>query len=372
MGHAYRWVATDRARLVPGQTGSACSRRPWPPTCRGPYIHELNGACSPPFTGCGHDGQPQQPLVCTYPNDRRRMQAWRPVVATALICALLTLLGEPGPTFASSAECGALTADLNGDGAVDLQDFFILADQFGGKCERPTAGQTLRVELPGAIGMDFVWVTPGTFTMGGQLGLPPHPVRLSRGYYMATTEVTQAQWQAVMGTSPWAGKPYAQVGPNLPAVYISSYDVQALANTLNRAAGDSLYRLPTEAEWECACRAGTTSVWSFGDDEGPLGQYAWYSGNAAVYQPVATRLPNPWGLYDMHGNAWEWCSDFYTAYPSLGDTVVVDPNEPLGPTFERVTRGGMGPAQSTGSAYRLSYNASGRSWSCGARLVRVR
>ena len=112
--------------------------------------------------------------------------------------------------------------------------------------------------------------------MGDAAYAPAHEVRLTRGYYMARTELTQGQWQSVMGTSPWSDQSDVQPSPSNPAVYLSWDDVQGLVSRLNQAAGESLYRLPSEAEWEYACRAGTTTAWSFGDDVERLGGYGWY------------------------------------------------------------------------------------------------
>ena len=100
---------------------------------------------------------------------------------------------------------------------------------------------------------------------------PAHEVTISQGFWLATYETTQAQWEAVMETTPWVGQDRVQGNPNHPAVYISWEDVHGFIHRLNEAVGDSLYRLPPEAAWEYACRAGTTTLWSFGDDESQLG-----------------------------------------------------------------------------------------------------
>jgi len=195
--------------------------------------------------------------------------------------------------------------------------------------------------------MEFVWIDPGTFMMGTpeeqeQLlrnkGLwdvwfrseqPAHEVTISKGFYFGKYEITQGQWEAVMGSN----QSYFE-GANRPVEGVSWHDVQVFITKLNLAAGDSLYRLPTEAEWEYACRAGTTTLWSFGDDENQLTNYAWYEGNSPNgTKEVGQRLPNSWGLYDMHGNVEEWCQEWYRNYSSDAQT---------NPNFEfcRVTRGG--------------------------------
>lgn len=192
------------------------------------------------------------------------------------------------------------------------------------------ANEEITVDLPGGATMDFVWIEPGTFMMGtpeseqGRLTNegwegPQHEVTITQGYYLGKYEVTQGQWQAVMGTTPWSGKGSVQENPNHPAVYmtVSMFEGGAFYERLNEA--EELYRLPTEAEWEYACRAGTTTKWSFGDDESQLGDYAWHMGNSyslgeGYAHAVGTKLPNAWGLHDMHGNVWEPVLDWWSLY----------------------------------------------------------
>ncbi|NKB70029.1 MAG: SUMF1/EgtB/PvdO family nonheme iron enzyme [Candidatus Latescibacteria bacterium] len=208
--------------------------------------------------------------------------------------------------------------------------------------------------------MEMVWIEAGVYMMGtslpGALAMgsyaerrryvdegPQHEVTISRGFWLGKYELTQGQWEAVMGTRPWVGQDHrVKSVADHPAVYISWDDAQAFAARLNQAAGDSLYRLPTEAEWEYACRAGTSTRWSFGDDESLLGGYAWYRDNVKTNvnnldaNPVGQKKPNPWGLYDMYGNAWEWCLDWYGYYLNRPQ---VDPTGPPTGT-QRVRRGG--------------------------------
>ena len=194
-----------------------------------------------------------------------------------------------------------------------------------------------------SIGMEFVEISKGDF----QMGRPAGQVRVSfsEGFELGKTEVTQGQWQAVMGTEPWAGQQDVKIGKDLAASYVSWNDATAFCQKLTGLerkagklkAGES-YRLPTEAQWEYACRAGTTTTYSFGDDKKQLGQYAWFDGNTAGEQyahAVGFKRPNPWGLRDMHGNVWEWCSDWY------GEKLLVGA-DPVGPGggSDRVFRGG--------------------------------
>ena len=201
-------------------------------------------------------------------------------------------------------------------------------------------------------GVEMVLIPTGEFTMGDDRGeddeRPAHRVRIN-AFYMDVTEVTQASFQALMGRNPAKfaapDKPVERISWHAALQYCNMrsqrdglqpcYDLKTLACDY---AADG-YRLPTEAEWEYACRAGTTTRWSFGDDAGKLKDYAWYKPNAAKKtHPVVAKRPNPWGLFDMHGNVAEWCQDFYAeAYPG-GDSV----QDPRGPASgeDRVLRGG--------------------------------
>jgi len=172
------------------------------------------------------------------------------------------------------------------------------------------------VDLGGQT-MRFAFLPAGKFRMGsprqerGRLGQegPQHTVTISRVCYIARTEVTQAQWQAVMGTEPWKGKPFTKADDACAATYINWADAWAFCNKLSQKTGKT-FRLPTEAEWEYACRGGTATAYCFGDSEAGLGNYAWYDQNAhsagrKYAHRVAQKNPNAWGLYDAHGNVWE-------------------------------------------------------------------
>ena len=199
----------------------------------------------------------------------------------------------------------------------------------------------------------FAWIEPGRFLMGSPESEPgresdegpQHAVTIGRGFYLAKYPVTRGQWERVMGTAPWSQGSCAPSSPHHPAVYISWHDVQEFIGRLNAASSEQLYRLPTEAEWEYACRAGTTTSWSFGDDRSQLPAHACYldsDGNAAAQdaRAVGTRLPNPWGLHDVHGNVWEWCQDTYSPSTYSESPGVDPPGPPGGPDSARVIRGG--------------------------------
>ncbi|HEX42978.1 MAG TPA: formylglycine-generating enzyme family protein [Phycisphaerales bacterium] len=217
-------------------------------------------------------------------------------------------------------------------------------------------------------GVKMVLLPAGTFTMGepGEIDAPPHEVTLS-AFYIDVHLVTQADYERVMGANPSRWKapdnPVEQVRWSDAVRYCNKrseleglepcYDIEKW--TCDFAADG--YRLPTEAEWEYACRAGTQTAWFFGPDASRLGDYAWFQANASGRpQPVGRKKPNPWGLYDMIGNLWQWCNDFYQV-----DYYEQSPQQdPTGPdTGEtKVVRGGAWKftADACRSAYR--YNES--------------
>ena len=200
-----------------------------------------------------------------------------------------------------------------------------------------------------SFAQDMISVPAGAFLMGatetemrqcGRVGheFPLHQVTLS-AFAISAYPVTQAQWQAVMGNNPSRFK-----SADRPVENVSWQDCQEFIATLNATVGTLhvtplQYRLPTEAEWECACRAGTQTIWPFGNDPEPIGQYAWFNGNAGNQtHPVGKFLPNAWGAYDMLGNVWEWCADWFDE-----EYYASSPMEnPQGPTSgqTRVLRGG--------------------------------
>ena len=238
--------------------------------------------------------------------------------------------------------------------------------------------EEITIPMPGGVTMEFVLVQHGHFTMGSPFSEPgrgsdegpQHQVTIAKGFYLGKHEVTQRQWQAVMGTSPWSEQIHVQTNPDHPAVYVSWNDTKEFIKKLNQAAESEVYRLPSEAEWEYACRGGTTTRWSFGDDESQLCEYAWYFGDRSRYRTkeVGRKQPNPWGLYDMHGNVYEWCRDWYGSYSSSAQ---VDPTGPASGSF-RVARGGdfNSHAQLVRSAHRSLNSQPGRFGHIGFRLLR--
>ena len=189
--------------------------------------------------------------------------------------------------------------------------------------------------------MEFVKIPAGSYMRGCNANwencssdeTPQRRISIS-SFWLGTYEVTQAQWVEVMGSNPSKFK-----GRNNPVEQVSWHDAQEFVRRLNAKEGHNRYRLPTEAEWEYAARAGSTSAYSFGDEEDNLGAYAWFDGNSGEKtHPVGQKRPNNWGLYDMHGNVWEWVQDWYGKnYYASSPT-----ENPRGPSAgeNRVLRGG--------------------------------
>jgi formylglycine-generating enzyme required for sulfatase activity len=231
-----------------------------------------------------------------------------------------------------------------------------------------------------AFGMTFVYIPAGTFDMGSPEEEPDrdldetlHPVTLSRGFYLQESETTQAQWEAVTGENP---SRFKACGPDCPVESVSWEMCEAFARRLSELDPERTYRLPTEAEWEYACRAGTRTPYWIGDclethQANFNGNYALSGCTLGVYRetplPVKSFPPNPWGLYDMHGNVGEWCADRYGDYP--GGAVTDPAGTDIG-TF-RVFRGGSWYANpaTCRSANREAGNPQGRYHSKGLRLL---
>lgn len=192
-------------------------------------------------------------------------------------------------------------------------------------------------------GMELKLILSGTFTMGSNATYadfegerPAHSVTITSNYYMGVTEVTQSQYQTLIGSNP-----SSNVGDNLPVVNVTWNDAAAFCERLSTQTGH-VYRLPTDAEWEYAGRAGTTGRFFWGDDESLAGDYCWYESNSGgrIYD-VKTKSPNAWGLYDMAGNVEEWVSDLYNMMSSSSQTDPQGPGQDAwGGTTNHVLRGG--------------------------------
>lgn len=246
------------------------------------------------------------------------------------------------------------------------------------------AGQ---VRHDNGLKMKFVWCPPGTFTMADSIYNPkkinepiklaPVIVTLSKGYWIGQFEVTRSEWKQVMKTRPWHH--FAIDDARLPADYITWNDAMDFCRKLTqqeRHAGRLPeaweYALPTEAQWERACRAGTQTRFSFGDDESKLGEYAWYYENSSrarlqLLHPVGQKKANPWGIYDMYGNVLEWCRDLYAEKPPGGRDPEVKPQSPA--DSHRVIRGGfaISSAPQCESGYRQMASPGYRDGNFGGR-----
>jgi serine/threonine protein kinase len=226
--------------------------------------------------------------------------------------------------------------------------------------------------LTNSVGMKLKFVNAGhSFIMGAESDARPdqrpHKVRLSQPFYIGIHQVTNAHWRQVMGRVPSRGK-----DDEWPVEQVSWHDAIEFCRTLSelpaeRRAG-RIYRLPTEAEWEFACLAGTTTAYSFGNDESLLPDHAWFEENSGGHaHPVGKKKPNAWGIFDMHGNVCEWCSDWYADYP---DESVTDPSGPADGT-DRVLRGGGwdNDAQWCTAAWRNALNPSDSGEGLGFRVA---
>jgi formylglycine-generating enzyme required for sulfatase activity len=191
--------------------------------------------------------------------------------------------------------------------------------------------------------LEMVFIPAGEFMMGspeGEKGRrvdegPVHRVRITKPFYLAKHETTQALWMQVMGENPSKLQ-----SAKSPVEQVSWDDCQKFLARLNQMVQSSGFRLPTEAEWEYACRAGSGTAYCFGDEDGEFGEYAWYVENSdTTTHEVGQKKPNAWGLHDTHGNMWEWCQSWYGKYDSPAGKVVENPPGPRGGDA-RVIRGG--------------------------------
>ena len=245
-----------------------------------------------------------------------------------------------------------------------------------------------------SIGMKLVLIPPGEFQMGSPKELieeelrlhggdgwyrdylpgegPQHRVRITKPYWLGATHVTQEEYQRVMGSNPSK----FQGDPQRPVEQVSWDDAVEFCQRLSALPGEKAakrrYALPTEAQWEHACRAGTTTRWHAGDNEAGLGDVAWFNTNAGGQtHPVGQKHANAWGLYDMHGNVWEWCQDWYDK-EYYAKSPMDDPAGPPGGSY-RVFRGGswLHPAWHCRSALRFRHLPSTRYNDLGFRASQV-
>ena len=289
-------------------------------------------------------------------------------------------------TLGANAPAGAQIAPDTG-----LFTWTPAEEQVPGKCDiavtvegpdgqREQAGFTvtvtrpsLTVDLGSGVTMEFVPISAGGFLMGSPKGEgqssehPQHHVRITKPFYLGKYEVTQRQYKRLMGDNPSS----VVSDVNRPVDGVSWLDARAFCERLSEKEGKT-YRLPTEAEWEYVCRAGSSTKWSFGDSGRDLGEYAWFGGKwGSTTHPVGKKRPNAWGLYDMHGNVWEWCADWYRP-----DYYAKSPAEdPAGPPsgVSRTLRGGstLDSPEYLRCADRFLGAAEDRRAFCGFRVART-
>jgi formylglycine-generating enzyme required for sulfatase activity len=227
-----------------------------------------------------------------------------------------------------------------------------------------------RVVFIGGVRLEMAWIQPGEFKMGADDGRddekPVHRVRISKGFWMGKHEVTQELWEQVMGQNPSGFR-----GGRNPVDSVSWRDCQIFMGALNGMVPGSGFRLPTEAEWEYACRAGTTNAFYTGNADSDADDIAWHSGNSGgTTHPVGQKQANAWGLHDISGNVGEWCSDFWDdVYPS---GLVLDPMGPSSGTG-RILRGGSWNVSTVScrSANRFNVGPSEVGRDAGLRVVVV-
>jgi formylglycine-generating enzyme required for sulfatase activity len=242
---------------------------------------------------------------------------------------------------------------------------------------RPNLPTELTVSLANDTAIEFVLIPAGSFLMGSSDGPydegPRHRVVISKPFYMAKYEITEPQWEAVMGTNPrlvdWRKTPNEMVGPRKAMRGVSWNDCQQFTAKLSEQQSGHSFSLPTEAQWEYACRAGSETAFSYGDDPEELGEYALFAGNKEWpgadgtfrYHDVGLKRPNAFGLYDMHGGVWEWCADWYAA-DAYFSSPLTDPSGPDSGRF-KVLRGGswFRYAKYARSAYRRFFHPTGDS-----------
>jgi formylglycine-generating enzyme required for sulfatase activity len=321
-----------------------------------------------------------------------RTELQRRLILLAL--AYLSTVSFPGCTRSSTGDPVSASSDDAGRTSNEASEGDRVAGTNGDVLTKPASFETIPLgkdesyeAIPTPLGsaageireltalkIKFCWCPIGTFNMGSPadaLGSERNEqqfeVHLSKGFWMQQTELTQSQYEALMGVNPSHFR-----SDSNPVESVTFQEAKEFCRRLCELPPEknsgNLYRLPTEAEWEYACRAGSTSSFCFGDDEMMLEAYGWFNGNAArTTHPVGGKKPNAWGLHDMHGNVGEWCSDYYGPYPSGPQT------DPTGPETggQIVVRGGgwFFVPQNSRSAHRDAYPPGARYVGLGFRLV---
>jgi eukaryotic-like serine/threonine-protein kinase len=264
-------------------------------------------------------------------------------------------IGRPKEVQAQRVEVPQAIAPFNGDQACEYQ-------RLTGEYLNIPADET--IDLDSGVTLTMKLIPAGEFDMGNEEYGPVHRVHLTRPFYLGIYPVTQAQYHAVMGNNPSEFE-----DPDRPVERVTWHDAMKFCQKLGKTLGQE-YRFPSEAEWEYACRAGTTTDFCFGDDERGLPDYGWHDNNSGGETClVGQKLPNPFGLYDMHGNVWEWCQDWYDEYPS--DSISDPPGAHSGEF--RILRGGCWRYRTwyCRSAIRFWFRPYNPSYFLGFRLART-
>ena len=223
--------------------------------------------------------------------------------------------------------------------------------------------------IKNSIGMEFVLIPAGELCMVSNEYSheePVHKIIISKPFYLGKYPVTQKEWKFVMGNHPSCFE-----GDDRPVECVSWNNVQEFIKRLNTKEGTDKYRLPVEEEWEYACRAGTTTRYSFGDADSELDKYAWYYYNSEhETHPVGQKKPNQWGLHEMHGNVWEWCQD--ECYKSYECSLAGGSSWKAVASSAPALRGGswVNYPRKCRSAYCSSFNPNYGTYSLGFRLLR--
>jgi formylglycine-generating enzyme required for sulfatase activity len=308
-----------------------------------------------------------------------RASAETPAELELQLYAGLTITGAIGAVY--SVEYVTDLGQTNATSAWRCLEFLQLSASpyFWADKSAPSKGRRFYRAVEFAAPTNLVFITPGTFRMGRPTNEvdryenegPQTAVTISRGFWMGSYEVTQEEYLAVTGIKP--SFPRESNSPVGPVSWEAATNYCDQLTQRERATGrittNSVYRLPTEAEWEYACRAWTSTRYSYGDDPSntSLANYGWYEDNSShSTHPVGQKLPNPWGLYDMHGGLWEWCQDWYGPY-SGGS--VIDPQGPSAGTYHVFRGGSWGCEPPECRSASRDFNPEGNTGYVGFRVV---
>jgi len=322
----------------------------------------------------------QKPSAKRTVDRRRAVKVGVALVLWVIVLFMVALVwrGEPAARRTNLREVSG-NAEMSDGESGAVRAFFPMTAEEARQVQRAAAEALVlpvhkEIDLGNGVKMKLVFIPPGEFEMGSASGTnkekPAHRVSIARAFFMGATEVTQAQWEAVVGSNPSHFK-----GRNKPVEGVSWTDCQKFVKRLSTMVGapEGTYRLPTEAEWEYACRAGSSTPFYSGDRISDLRQIAWYGGNSGNRtHEVGCKLPNAFGLHDMVGNVWEWCQDWYDGN-YYGSSPPAD--DPAGPEWGslRVSRGGswVSPEKLCRSANRDGNYPTNRDCFLGFRLART-